>query len=69
MGLEYKNLYERTRKFMVEEIERDIAKNALFLSDNLNPQGKIDYPNLIRNAAMSGSDVTLAEDIKNRLNP
>ena len=69
MGLNYKELDERTRKLMLAEIERDIAANTLFLSDNLNRQGKIDYPNLIRNAATTGSDVTLAADISSRLNP
>jgi len=68
MGLTYRNLDERTRKLMLAEIERDIKANTLFLSDNLNPQGKDDYPNLIRDAAMSGSDVTLASDISSRLN-
>lgn len=69
MGLDYKNLNEQTRKLMLAEIERDIAANTLFLSDNVNPQGRIDYPNLIQNAAISGSDVTLATDISSRLNP
>lgn len=68
MGLDYRNLDERTRKLMLAEIERDIAANTLYLSDNLNPQGRIDYPDLIRNAAKSGDDVGLAADISSRLN-
>jgi hypothetical protein len=68
MGLAYRNLDERTRNLMLSEIDRDINANRLFLSDNLNPQGRIDYPDLLRNAARSGSDVTLAAAIKNRLN-
>ena len=68
MGLTYRNLDERTRELMLAEIERDIAMNTLFLSDNLNPQGKSDYPDLIRTAAMNGSDVTLAADLRSRLN-
>jgi len=69
MGLNYRNLDERTRNLMLAEIERDIAASTLFLSDNLNPQGRIDYPKLIRKAGISGSDVTLAADISSRLNP
>jgi len=69
MGLEYKNLDERTRSLMLAEIDRDIAANTLYLSENLNPRGKADYPDLIRTAARSGSDVTLAAAIRDRLNP
>jgi len=53
---------------MLAEIERDIAGNTLYLSDNLNQQGRVDYPGLIRDAARSGSDVTLASAIQGRLN-
>lgn len=53
---------------MVAEIERDVAAGTLFLSDNLNPRGRVDYPSLLRNAARTGNDVTLAADINSRLN-
>jgi len=69
MGLDYKNLDERTRTLMLAEIEQDIAGETLFLSENLNQQGQTDYPNLIRAAARSGSDVTLGAAIRDRLNP
>src|SRR6266567_1519583 len=69
MGLEYKNLDERTRTLMLAEIERDIAAKTLYLSENLNPQGKANYPDLVRTAARSGSDVTLGAAIRDRLNP
>jgi hypothetical protein len=68
MGLSYRNLDERTRNLMLSEIERDVTSNKLFLSDNLNPQGEHDYPDLLRNAVKTGTDVTLAADIKSRLN-
>ena len=69
MGLEYKNLDERTRTLMLAEIERDIAGETLYVSENLNSQGQADYPDLIRAAARSGSDVTLGAAILGRLNP
>ena len=53
---------------MLAEIERDVAANKLFLSDNLSPQGNHDYPNLLRKATKTGTDVALAADIKSRLN-
>lgn len=68
MALEYLNLDERTRNLMVIEIDGDISVGRLYLSDNLSPQGKNDYPNLLRGAAINGSDVTLANDIRSRLN-
>lgn len=68
MGLEYRNLDERTRTAMSAEIERDIAGNVLYLSDNLSPQGRVEYPDFLRNAAKRGNDVTLASAIHRRLN-
>jgi len=69
MGLHYDDLDDRTRTLMLAEIERDVAGGTLFLSENLSPQGRTDYPVLIRAAARSGSDVTLAAAILSRLNP
>ncbi len=68
MGLDYRNLDERTRNLMVAEIDRDITENSLFLSENLSPQGQADYPELLRTAARGGTDVTLAGAIQGRLN-
>jgi hypothetical protein len=68
MGLNYHHLDHRTRAFMVTEIDRDIELGSLFLSDNLNAKGRVDYPDLIRAAARDGDDVTLAEQIAGRLN-
>jgi hypothetical protein len=39
------------------------------VSEHLNSQGQADYPDLIRAAARSGSDATLAAAILGRLNP
>jgi hypothetical protein len=69
MALAYENLDERTRALMLTEIDRDISLGSLFLSDNLSPQGQSDYPNLLKTAAGTGNDVTLAAEIHQRLNP
>lgn len=66
MGLQFHHLDERTRAHMVAEIERDAA--TLFISDNLNHQGREDYPRLLIAAAQAGTDVTLAGNIIGRLN-
>ena len=68
MGLEFRNLDERTRNLMLAEIESDVAAGRLYMSDNLSPQGKEDYPDLLRNAARNGTDLTLAAGILSRLN-
>jgi hypothetical protein len=68
MGLDYRNLDERTRALMPAEIDRDASAGTLFLSDNPNPQGRTDYANLLKTAARVGSDVTLAAEIHHRLN-
>ncbi|MBU1220277.1 hypothetical protein KKF34_01260 [Myxococcota bacterium] len=68
MALNYKELDERTRNLMLREIELDISNNDLYISDNLNQMGQINYPDLIREAARQGSDITLGEAILNFLN-
>jgi len=68
MALNYKNLDARTRTLMLSEIERDVAGGTLYLSDNLSPQGRSDFPDLLRESAEKGSDVTLAAAILRRLN-
>jgi hypothetical protein len=68
MGLDYMNLDERTRNLMLAEIQQDLEPNTLFLSDNLNSQGRIDYPALLIAAAREGSDDSLAAELRSRLN-
>jgi hypothetical protein len=53
---------------MIAEIDRDMKAGTLYLSDNLSKQGCTDYPTLLRAAADSGSDTTLAEALLKCLN-
>ena len=39
MGLSYPNLDDRTRQFMIQELERDIANGTVYISDRLNERG------------------------------
>jgi hypothetical protein len=64
MTLFYYNLDDRTRQLMLEEMEYDIAKNQLHISPFLSGQGQRDYPNLLREAMQSGTDETLAENLR-----
>ncbi len=68
MGLNYRELDARTRELMVLEIRRDVASGRLFISDNLNAEGRTAYPDLLDAAARDGNDVTLAAAIVSRLN-
>jgi len=64
MSLYYPNLDERTRQFMLEEMEYDIANNQLHISPFLSGQGQHDYPNLLREAIQNGSDETLEKSLR-----
>src|SRR5215510_11562053 len=64
MALYYFNLDERTRQLMLDEVEYDLAHNQLHFSPFLSGQGQHDYVNLLREAIQSGSDETLAVDLR-----
>jgi|GEM_PF-5209661 len=53
MALSLINLDEKTRKFMIEEIELDIENDALYLSERLSTIGHNEYPTLLKQAAQS----------------
>lgn len=60
MGLRYENLDEATRRFMVEEIDMDVQSGAIYISRYLNPRGCEAWAGLLREAAESGTDDSLA---------
>jgi hypothetical protein len=68
MALDYRHLDARTRALMLVEIERDIGAGTLYLSGNLSGQGCRAYPDLLRDAARSGTDASFGADIRNCLN-
>ena len=63
MALYFENLDDRTRHLMLDEVEYDIAHNQLHISPFLSGQGQRDYVNLLREAAQSGNDETLAQKL------
>lgn len=67
MGLNYQNLDERTRKYMLEEIEIVIGDGSIYISAYLTDQGKTEWPELLKQAAVNGSDATLALQLPGRL--
>ena len=63
MGLRYDNLDDDVRRFMVEEIDRDTQDGSIYISNYLNPRGCEVWPQILREAAASGNDDSLARAI------
>jgi hypothetical protein len=64
MGLRYEDLDPTTRALMVEEIDQDVAANRIYLSSYLNAEGQSRWPNLLREAAASGTDDSFAKALQ-----
>ncbi len=56
MGLNYRNLDEVTRGFMLEEIDLDTPAGRLYFSSYLSDRGREDWPTPLRAAAENGTD-------------
>jgi hypothetical protein len=64
MGLHYKNLDEKTREFMLREVEMDIENETLYLSKRLNFNGQSLWADLLKEAIMRHDDDWLADQLK-----
>jgi hypothetical protein len=60
VALSLVDLDEHTRQHMLAEFEDDLAASRLYLSPRLDSDGRLRYPELLREAFGSGSDMTLA---------
>lgn len=65
MALSYRNLDEKTRFFMLEEIRFDINRDCLYISGRLNEYGRQVYPALLIESARTGNDTDLADALRN----
>lgn len=54
---------------MLEELQMDLAAQALYISERLNASGKTRYPELLRLAIEMGTDVNLGEKLRGCFNP
>src|SRR4051794_8738876 len=61
------DLDERTRRYMLEEIERDANQGTLYISPRLSNTGAANYPVLLREAAQLHEPAWLAHEL-NQLN-
>lgn len=64
MGLKYEDLDAETRKFMLEEIERDVKSDKIHLSAWLGQRTQGNWSDLLKEAAEKGTDDTLAADLR-----
>ncbi len=67
MSLHYENLDEHTRQFMLEEVERDISQDKLYISPRLNELGQQNYPQLLKEAVKGCDDAWLANQLRQRM--
>lgn len=68
--MDFANLDAATRRHMLDEINRDIEGDTLYMSPRLSEVGQRDYPELLLHAAESGDADSLAAglQISGRLN-
>ena len=64
MPLNYLNLDDRTRQFMLEEIDMDVSAQTIYLSSYLSDRGLADWAGLLRTAAQSGTDASLTQELQ-----
>lgn len=63
MAFFFENLDSTTRELMLKEVEEDITKSSLFLSDRLSGLGRTNYPQLLKNAILEGNELTLSNSL------
>ncbi len=66
MGLQYMHLDPATRRFMVEEVDLDVAGGTLYLSPWLSEGGRRDWSGLLREAVDRHNDDWLANQLRQR---
>jgi hypothetical protein len=57
------NLTESVRQKMQSEINSDIESKNLYMSNRLNDNGKLEYPNLLLDAAQNNDEVELEKNL------
>lgn len=60
---EFLDLTKRTRTLMLEELDRDIANNAVYLSPRLSARGKADFVDILRDTFAKHSYGWIASEL------
>jgi len=63
MGIYYKNLDEKTREFMLKELEMDTEQAKIYISTRLNALGQSNWVNLLKEAITNHNDDWLAHQL------
>jgi len=66
MALQLENLDARTRRYMVDELDYDVAGATLYISPRLSERGRADWETLLRSAMEGGDDVSLAGSLRSQ---
>lgn len=66
MALQYANLDEATRDFMLREVDFDVERDKLYMSTRLNEGGRLEYESLLREAIANHNDDWLAQQLSAR---
>ena len=64
MALNLENLDSRTRMYMLDEFQRDINSDTLYVAAPLAPPGRRDWPVLLQLTLLEGSAVELADQLR-----
>jgi hypothetical protein len=59
MPFTFENLDDRTRRLMIEEVDRDVREGTLYESVRLTSMGSANWETLFRSACESGDDASL----------
>ena len=66
MGIYYENLDEKTRQFMLKELEMDVKQGRVYISPRLNSLGQSKWVNLLKEAIKNHDDDWLANQLRSR---
>ncbi len=63
MSLDLAHLDESTRQYMLAEFDADVASGTLYRSPQLTDDGQRDYQRLLRDALLTGTVASLADEL------
>jgi len=64
MALQLDTLDERTRAFMLEEVQRDMDSGSLYISGRLTDNGRTRWAEALHSAIATGDDNSLATELR-----
>jgi len=64
MALNLSDLDDVTRRFMLEELEADVARGCLYLSPYLTDEGRAGYLEILRAAVLDGTEESFADKLR-----